>query len=140
MITIDEHSDGVKKWHYLAVKNLSRLLKGIKSNHSGDLYCLSCFHSNTATNKLKKRVKICKSHDFCHVKMPDEDNKILKYNLGKELLKVPFIIFADLECLLDKIYSCQNNLEKSYTEKKAKHKTSGYSQVTCCLFDKSKTE
>ena len=50
--------------------------------------------------------------------MPNEDNKILKYNYGEKSLKAPFIIYADLECLLEKMHSCQNNLEKSYTEKK----------------------
>ena len=34
---------------------------------------------------------------------------------------------------------CHNNPEKSYTEKKARHKPSGYSLVTCCSFDKTKT-
>ena len=34
-----------KNWHYLAVKSLSRLLRGITSNHDGDYYCLNCFHS-----------------------------------------------------------------------------------------------
>ena len=72
--------------------------------------------------------------------MPDENNEILKYNPGEKLLKVPFIISADLECLLEKINTCQNNPEKSYTEKKAKHKTSDCSLVTSCSFDKSKTE
>ena len=33
-----------------------------------------------------------------------------------------------------------NNPEKSYTEKKATHRPSGYSLVTCCSFDKSKNE
>ena len=61
--------------------------------------------------------------------MPDENNEILKYNPGEKLLKVPFIIYADLECLLEKINTCQNNPEKSYTEKKAKHKTSDCSQL-----------
>ena len=42
-------------------------------------------------------------------------------------MRVPFIIYADLECLLEKMHSCQNNLEKSYTEKKTKHTPSGYS-------------
>ena len=37
-------SDG-QKWHYLVVKNLSRLLRGITSNHKGDFYCLNCIHS-----------------------------------------------------------------------------------------------
>ena len=72
--------------------------------------------------------------------MPDKNNKILKYNLGEKSLKIPFIIYADLECLLEKIDTCQNNPEKSYIEKKARHKPSGYSLVTCCSFDKSKTK
>ena len=42
--------------------------------------------------------------------------------------------------MLEKIDTCQNNPRKSYTEKKAKHKPSGYLLVTCCSFDKSKTE
>ena len=45
--------------------------------------------------------------------MPNEDNKILKYNQGEKSLKAPFMIYADLECLLEKMYP-----EKSYTEKK----------------------
>ena len=28
-----------EKWHYLTVKNLSGLLRGIASNHNTDLYC-----------------------------------------------------------------------------------------------------
>ena len=71
--------------------------------------------------KLKKHEKICKDHDFCHV-----NNKILKYNPGEKSLKVPHKIYADIECLLRKIDTSQNNPEKSYTEKKAKHKPSGY--------------
>ena len=47
---------------------------------------------------------------------------------------------ADLKSSLEKIHSCQNNPEKSYTEKKAKHTPSGYSWFTCCSFDASKNE
>ena len=72
--------------------------------------------------------------------MPDEDNKILKYTSGEKSLKVLFIIYADLECLLKKKNTCQNNPDKSYTEMKATHRPSDYSLVTCCSFDKSKNE
>ena len=50
-----------ENWHYLTVKSLSRLLRGITSNHDGDYYCLNCFHSYRTENKLnvhKKYVKI----------------------------------------------------------------------------------
>ena len=46
--------------------------------------------------------------------MPNEDSKILKNNHGENSLKAPTIIYADLECLLEKIHLCQNNLEKSF--------------------------
>ena len=46
-------TDG-KKWHYLAVKSVSALLRGITSNHNGDFYCLNCFHSHSTKNELKK--------------------------------------------------------------------------------------
>ena len=91
-----------KKWHYLAVKNLSRLLKGITSNHVGDFYCLNCFHSYNTENRLIKHERVCNDCDYCHVEMPKEDNKTLKYNHGEKSLKVPFIIHADLEFLLKK--------------------------------------
>ena len=48
---------GGKKWHCLAVKSLFALLRGIKSNHDGDFYCLNCFHYNRTENKLKKTWK-----------------------------------------------------------------------------------
>ena len=37
-------TDG-EKWHYLAVKNLPALFKGITSKHDGDFYCINCLHS-----------------------------------------------------------------------------------------------
>ena len=33
-----------RRWHYLAVKKLSVLSRGITSRHHGDFYCLSCPH------------------------------------------------------------------------------------------------
>ena len=91
-------TDETTNWHYLAIKNVSGLLRGITSNHNGDFYCLNCFHSYTTEKKLRKHERICNDNDFCHVKMPDEDNKILKYILGEKSLKVPFTIYADYLC------------------------------------------
>ena len=101
-----------------AVKTISGLLRRITSYHKGDFYCLNWFHSCTTEKKLRKHERICNDHDFCYLKMPDEDNRILKYIPGEISLRVPFIIYADLECLLRKINTCSNNPGKSYTEKK----------------------
>ena len=128
-----------ENWHYLIVKNLSRLLRGITSNHDGDFYCLSCFHSYRTKNKLDAHKKICENHNYCHIEMPTKDNNIIKYNQGEKSLKLPFIIYADLECLLEKINTCYNNPEESSTTKINKHPPSGYSIFNHCS-DKSKNK
>ena len=51
----------------------------------------------------------------------------LKYNHGEKSLKAPFTIYADLENILIKQQSCQNNPNESYTERKAIHEPCGYS-------------
>ena len=112
-------TDG-KKRHYLAVTSLSALLQGKSSNYREDFYCLNCFNSYTTKNKLKEHEEICNNHDICHIEMPEWVNKILKHNPGEKSLKAPFAIYLDLECLLKKEQSHQNNnLKESYTKKKS---------------------
>ena len=53
-----------ENWHYLVVKSLSRLLRGITSNHDGDYYCLNCFHSYRTENKLNSHKKVCENHEY----------------------------------------------------------------------------
>ena len=91
-----------EKYHYLAVTNLSGLLQGNSSNHEGDFYCLNCFNSYTTKNKLKEHEEICNNHDSCRIEMPDWVNEIIKHNLRQKLLKKPFAIYLDLECIFKK--------------------------------------
>ena len=124
-----------KKWHYLVARSLSALLRGITSNHIGDIYCLNCFHSYRSYNKLRRHEKVCHKYDYCLVEIPKEDEKILKQNHGKMSLKVQFTIHLDLQCLIKKEQSWQINLENSYTERKAEHEPSGWAMFTKCSFD-----
>ena len=50
--------------------------------------------------------------------MPSWAEKTLKYNPEESSLKAPFAIYIDLEYILKKLQSSQNNPEKSYTEAK----------------------
>ena len=49
--------------------------------------------------------------------MPAKDNNVIKYNHGEKSIKLPFVVYADLECLLEKMN---------------KHTLSGYSIFTHC--------
>ena len=57
--------------------------------------------------------------------MPSEDPKILELNQYQKSDKAVFVIYADLECLIQKIDGCKNNLENSFTTKVCEHIPSG---------------
>ena len=69
--------------------------------------------------------------------MPIKDNDIIKFNQMNHG-KAPFVIYADLECILEKISTCYNNPGLSARTKINKHTPSGYPLFTSCSFDKSK--
>ena len=55
-------------------------------------------------------------------------------------MKLPFVIYADLEILLEKMSACINNPNESSTTEINKHTLSGYSLFTHCSFDESKNK
>ena len=81
---------------------------------------INCFHS-CSTENLKEHEEKCNIHDYCRREMRKWFEKILKYSHGEKSLKIQFFISLDVEVLLPKMLSSQNNPEKSCTDKKSKH-------------------
>ena len=96
--------------------------------------------SYSTEKELNKHEKVYKNPDYCYVEMSNEDNKILKRNHGEKSMKVPFIIYADVEPLLEKMSTGHNNPKNSSTTKINKYAPSGYSLLTHCSFDLTKNE
>ena len=69
-----------QRWHYLAVKKVPALLRGITSKNNDDFYCLNCVHSFRTKSKLQSHKKVSENKDFCNVVMPSEDTKISEFN------------------------------------------------------------
>ena len=59
--------------------------------------------------------------------LPSEDTKILKFNQCQKSDKVLFIIYGDLECLIEKIDGCKNNSENLSKTKVGEHIPSCFS-------------
>ena len=47
-----------KGCHYLAIKSLSALIRGITSKHVGDFYCLNCLHSFITKAKFESNMLV----------------------------------------------------------------------------------
>ena len=123
-------SSGEKLWHYLAVKRLLALSREINSKHHADFYFLNCFHSFATENKPQLHKRVCENKGICNVIMSSEDTNMLEFKQQQKSDKTSFIIYADLDCIIENIGECQNNLENLSTAKVSKHIPSGFSMFT----------
>ena len=72
-------------------------------------YCLNCLHFFATENKSESHKKICEKKIFFYFVIPPKDTKILEFNQNRKFDKAPFIINANLECLIEKSDGCKNN-------------------------------
>ena len=92
----------------IAVKSLSALFVGKASKNNGDFICLNCLHSCRTKNNLTMHENVCKNDDCCYIEMAKKES-ILNYNHGEKSMKNPFIVYTDMESLLEKINTCCND-------------------------------
>ena len=76
---------------------------------------MTCIHSFRTKTKLRSHKKLFENKDFCNVSMLSEGTKKLEFNQKSD--KVHFIIYADLECILEKTDGCKNNPKNLTTTK-----------------------
>ena len=74
--------------------------------------------------------------------MTGEDTKILEFNQYQKPHEAPFIILADLECLIEKIDECKNNPQTSSATEISEHIPSGFSMsiISSCKSIESKQD
>ena len=65
--------------------------------------------------------------------MSSENTKILEFNQYQKSDKAPFIIYADLECIIEKVDGCKNNPENSSTSKVSENIPSSFSMSTISI-------
>lgn len=119
--------------HYAWIKNLARLLSTQYSrNHRTPFICRRCLQFFTTESILQNHLISCKEREAVRVVMPED--KWISFKNIKHTQSVPFIIYADFECLTRPIESCQPSPNGSYTEAYQKHEP-----VSFCYYVVSKT-
>ena len=68
--------------------------------------------------------------DFCNVFTPFKDTITLEFYQYKTSDKAQFIVYGDLEFMIEKIDGCKNNPENSSTTKVNENISSGFSIST----------
>ena len=127
-------ADDVKK-HYCLIKDTSRLLSSQITKHNGSIHiCFRCLNAFQTKEKLEIHKEICKSNEF--IEMPEEGT-FIEFENHIRSQKMPFVIFADFESLVEPISGCRPNPEKCFTNQFQKHKPCGFCYHIKCSFDEN---
>ena len=119
------------KKHYVAIKSLRRLLSKMNSKHKEMQHsCSNCLQGFSDERSRDEHYEYCRSNESVRIEMPTR-NPMVEYSKGQHQFKVPFIMYADFESILEPIQGVSNNPNQSSTRGVNVHKPSGW-----CLHSK----
>ena len=101
--------------HYSLVKRLSALLFDQSKNSNSKRFCERCLHGYSRRELLERHKPECKGllENPTRTEVPKEgENKMDFKNFFKQM-KVPYAVYADFECILRRIDTCEPNNNKN---------------------------
>ena len=121
---------GVK--HYCLVKSISRLLSSqVTKGKRKEYFCLRCLNPFWCKDALSKHKEYCDDYEGVKIELPKKGT-IHKFKNYHRIEKVPFIVYADFECLIKPIQSCSPDDKESYTKQYQKHEPSSFCYYIKC--------
>ena len=117
--------------HYSWVKRLTALLYDQSNNTNRKQFRERCLHGYTTRDLLERHKPECKGllKSPTRTEMPKEgENKMTFKNYYKQM-KAPYVVYADFECLVRKIATCEPDNKRSFTVKTEKHEPCGFSYL-----------
>ena len=118
--------------HYSYVKRLTALLYDQSKNSNSKHFCERCLHGYLRKELLERHKPECKGLLKTPTRtemMKEGENKMLFTNLHKQM-KVSYVVYADFECVLEKIDGCEPAPDASFTVKTEKHEPCGFSYIS----------
>ena len=117
--------------HYSYVKRLTALLYDQNRHNESKHFCERCLHGYKRKDLLERHKPESKGQlkSPTRTEMPkEEQNKMTFTNYHKQM-KVPYVVYADFECVLRQINTCEPDNKQSFTVKTEKHEPCGFSYL-----------
>ncbi|XP_070169355.1 uncharacterized protein [Polyergus mexicanus] len=89
--------------HFAWIKNLPRLVGSQLSGRRNKSHiCDRCMHYFRTSDKLSTHSVDCERMNECAIVLPTKDDKWLEFHNYSRKERLPFVVYADLECVLKK--------------------------------------
>ena len=122
--------------HYILIKDFNTFMFNQtkhKEKKNFCMYCLQQFSTLEVLNKHKTDCMVINGKQA--IEMPKKGKNILKYKHFEKQMPVPFVIYADLEAITEKVQGCQMSGNKSFTQSYQKHTDFGYGYKVVFCYD-----
>lgn len=126
--------------HYCLITNLSRLVgRQLSFCHSKKYICELCLQYFHKDEHLKKHAIDCEIHAPVKIVMPTGEQARMTFSNVAKQETVPFVVYADTECLTTPIQTCQPDPSRSYTNRIQKHSPFAVAYNVVCSYDESQS-
>lgn len=134
LLMIRENTDN-DKWHYVWIKNLSRLVgKQLNNSNRKRFICERCLNYFTTKEKLAQHLVYCEHMNECKISFSPEKHITFKNFKYKE--KSPFVIYSDFESLLLP-FEENTRIKKIATSRYQKHEAYSVGYYFQCDYNKN---
>ena len=114
------------RWHYTAIKSLSRLLASKNSKHHGEQYfCTNCLQGFILESSRDRHYGYCNDNETVRVEMPKKGSTIEFYD-GQNQFKVPSMMCVGFEAILNPIQGPSPDCSEPYSKEVNQHIPSGF--------------
>ncbi|XP_037823480.1 uncharacterized protein LOC119611843 [Lucilia sericata] len=121
--------------HYVWIKSISRLIRNQQTKRKEKVFvCDDCLQHFHLIEKLVAHQKNC-GQKVSYV--PEKDKSTLEFQNYCNSMDVPFVVYADSECIFENIQTCIPNMDSSSTTLVDKHIPYAFSYYIKCAFDNS---
>lgn len=100
--------------HYVLIKDLFSLVQKVRSKHkrSRSHLCRNCFHVSSSADAHNRHLNVCLEHRPAVVKMPNEDQKDIKFKNIPACWYAPVVGFFDMESIIEPVATCADDPSK----------------------------
>ncbi|KAB0790087.1 hypothetical protein PPYR_15588 [Photinus pyralis] len=123
-------------YHFAWIKNMSALVsKQLSNKDHRKFICNRCLNYFSADRLLKKHTTYCQQQNHCAVRVPRETENRLEFKNYRFQEMVPFVIYADLESILE---NCSNlTIRENHTIFQSKHIPFSVAYYLKCCYNDS---
>ena len=109
------------KSHYILIKDFNKLMSHVTKNEKKKFFCKRCFNFKYSEEELKDHEFYCNKKESIKTILP-LGGSCMKFKNFRNKQKLPFVIYADFECLTKRIYDPSGKSSIKYQN----HEASSY--------------